>query len=229
MDAMAMPFAVRSAGEIRDVGAGDRITFRLTVGKSRSIVDRIRVVSAARVDEGLTTSPAAPALVPLGSVLPDVALVDQDGAPASPASWRGRVLAINFIYTRCPLPDYCPRLVTTFGALRRRFTDRIGRDVMLVTVTFDPRYDTPAVLKAFAKNYAADDPGWRFLTGSESEIARLCRAVGVQYWPEEGLITHSLQTAIVDREGRLRAVIEGKEFTTAQLGDLIEEVLQGGG
>jgi protein SCO1/2 len=183
------------------------------------------VLSAARHDEGLTESPAVPALVPLGGAVPAVSLVDQDGMPASPAAWRGRVVAINFIYTRCPLPDYCPRLVSTFSALRRRFADRLGRDLLLVTVTFDPRYDTPAVLKAYAKQYGADHPSWRFLTGPPEEIARFCRGIGVQYWPEEGLITHSLQTAVVDRGGMLRAVVEGKEFTPAQLGDLIERVL----
>jgi protein SCO1 len=225
MDPMAMPFAVGRLRDMEGIQPGDRVAFRLRVGKRRSVVDRLRVLSAAREDEGLASSPAVPALVPIDGMLPAVDLMDQDGAPASPASWRGRVLAINFIYTRCPLPDYCPRLVSTFSALRRRFAARLGRDLMLVTVTFDPRFDTPSVLKAYAKAYGADDPGWRFLTGTPEEIARLCRGIGVQYWAEEGLITHSLQTAIVDRQGRLRAVVEGKEFTTQQLGDLIESVM----
>jgi protein SCO1/2 len=101
------------------------------------------MLSAAREDEGLRSSPAVPALVPIEGLLPDVPLRDQDGAVVSPADWRGRVAAINFIYTRCPLPDYCPRLVTNFGALRRRFADRLGRDLMLITVTFDPRTAPP--------------------------------------------------------------------------------------
>lgn len=226
MDAMVMPFAVRAAKDLEGLVPGDRIAFRLKVGKESSVVDRVRVLSAAREDEGLTSTPAVPALTPLGGTLPDVALQDQDGARWSPSGWRGRVVAINFIYTRCPLPDYCPRLVSTFNALRGRFADRLGRDLLLITVTFDPRYDTPAVLKAYAGAHRADLPAWRFLTGSVEDVARFCRAVGVQYWAEEGLITHSLQTAIVDREGRLQAVVEGKDFTTKQLGDLVEAVMQ---
>jgi protein SCO1 len=226
MDAMVMPFAISDVKEIEGVIPGDRIAFRLRVGKDRSSIDRIQVLSAAREDEGLTSTPAVPALTPIGRTLPDVPLRDQDDRQATLSNWRGRVVAINFIYTRCPLPDYCPRLVSTFDALKRRFADRLDRDLMLVTVTFDPRYDTPPVLKRFALRHDADVPGWRFLTGSVADIARFCRAVGVQYWAEEGLITHSLQTAVVDREGRLQAVVEGKEFTTTQLGDLVEDVLQ---
>jgi protein SCO1/2 len=226
MDAMVMPFAVGSAKDIEGLIRGDRIAFRLRVGNTSSRIDRIRVLSAAREDEGVTSTPAVPALTPIGGTLPDVPLRDQDGATVSLGAWQGRVVAINFIYTRCPLPDYCPRVVSTFDALRRRFADRLERDLMLVTVTFDPRYDTSAVLKAYAAANGADVPGWRFLTGSVDDLARLCRAVGVQYWPEEGLITHSLQTAIVDREGRLQAVVEGKDFTMKQLGDLVENVLR---
>jgi protein SCO1/2 len=225
MDAMVMPFAISRQKDLTGIVPGDRVSFRLRVGHTRTTIDRIQVLSAAREDEGLTSTPAVPALTPIGGVLPDVALRDQNDRPSSLSDWRGRVVAINFIYTRCPLPDYCPRLIATFDALRRRFTDRLNRDLVLATVTFDPRYDTPAVLKAYAAAHGADVPGWTFLTGSVADIARFCRAVGVQYWAEEGLITHSLQTAIVDRDGRLRAIVEGKEFTTKQLGDLVEHAL----
>jgi protein SCO1 len=225
MDAMTMPFAVRGAARGVRLTAGDRVRFRLSVKGGRSWVDRIDVISAAPVDAGLATSPAAPVLVPVGSVVPDFELTDQSGAPFTLSSLRGRVVAVTFVYTRCPLPDYCPRMVANFRAVRARFQARMARDLELLTISFDPKYDTPARLRDYAAGYRAGGPGWRFLTGDPSRIERVCAAFGIQYWPEEGLITHSLQTAVIDRDGRLAATVEGKDFTPRQLGDLIEAVI----
>lgn len=225
MEAMVMPFTATRASELTAVRPGDRIQFRLNVRRGASMIDRIRILSAAPADAGVLRSPAVPALVPLGQPVPDFTLVDQDGRPLSLASLKGQVVAISFIYTRCPLPDYCPRVMTNLGALRDRFRDRIGRDLTLVTVTFDPKYDTPETLKAYAVRYGADVPGWRLLTGSARDIERVCSLFGVEFWPEEGMITHTLQTAIIDRQGRLAATVEGTEFSTRQLEDLVEQHL----
>jgi protein SCO1/2 len=131
------------------------------------------------------------------------------------------VVAVAFIYTRCPLPDYCPRLMTNFRAVRARFERRMDRDLVLLTVTFDPQHDTSAVLGEDARRYGADSPGWHFLAGTKNEIARVCALFGVEFWPEEGLITHKPRTAVIDRDGRL-ATIEGKDYSGVQLGDLVK-------
>ena len=156
---------------------------------------------------------------------PDFTLTDQHGTRVSLASLRGRVVALTFIYTRCPLPDYCPRMVTNLRAVKDRFADRLGRDLALLTISFDPKHDTPERLKGFAEQYRANVPGWHFLTGSADEVQRACSLFGVEFWPDEGLITHTLQTAVIDRDGRLAATVEGKEYTGRRLGDLIERVL----
>ena len=226
MDAMVMPLVAADRDELRDVQPGDRIGFRLVVRGTRTQVDRISILTAARVDQGLQQSPAAPSLAVIGAVVPDFTLTDQDGAPVSLHGLRGKVVAVSFIYTRCPLPDYCPRVITNQAALRHRFRDRMGTDLVLLTVTFDPTHDTPERLKAYARSYGADEPGWRFLTGDREAIARVCALFGVEFWPEEGLITHTLQTAVVDRDGRLAAAAEGKDFTPRQLGDLVAERLE---
>jgi protein SCO1/2 len=101
----------------------------------------------------------------------------------------------------------------------------MNRDLVLLTISFDPQYDTPAVLAEYAASQRAGGPGWHFLTGDAASVERVCNAFGIQYWPEEGMITHSLQTAVIDREGKLAATVEGKEFTPRQLGDLVEAVL----
>jgi protein SCO1/2 len=225
MDAMAMPFDVRGSARTVALAPGDRVRFRLAVKSGRSWVDRVAVISAARVDAGLEQTPATPRLVPVGSPLPDFDLVDQTGTTLALSSLRGRVVAVTFIYTRCPLPDYCPRMVENFRAIRDRFAARMERDLVLLTISFDPKYDTPATLAAYAARQRAGGPGWYFLTGDPVKIERVCAAFGIEYWAEEGLITHSLQTAVLDRDGRLAATVEGKDFTPRQLGDLVAAVL----
>jgi protein SCO1/2 len=225
MDAMAMPFDLRGGARRATLHAGDRVKFRLSVKGGHSWVDRVDVVSAAPVDAGLQNTPAAPVLVPVGAVMPDFELTDQSGTAVALSALKGKVVAVTFIYSRCPLPDYCPRMIENFKFVRARFAARMDRDLVFLTISFDPRYDTPEVLTRYAASQRAGGPGWHFLTGDPAKIERVCNAFGIQYWAEEGLITHSLQTAVIDRDGRLAATVEGKDFTPAQLGDLVGAVL----
>jgi protein SCO1 len=225
MDAMAMPFDLRGAARTTALTPGDRVKFRLAVKGGRSWVDRVQVVSAASVDAGLQNTPAVAVLVPVGTVVPDFELTDQSGQPVALSALKGKVVAVTFIYSRCPLPDYCPRMVENFRAIRQRFSARMDRDLVLLTISFDPQYDTPQILSRYAASQRAGGAGWHFLTGDPAKVERVCNAFGIQYWAEEGLITHSLQTAVIDRNGRLAATVEGKEFTPRQLGDLVGSVL----
>ncbi len=116
-------------------------------------------------------------------------------------------------------------MMANLRSVAERFASRLGNDLALLVITFDPKYDTPDTLRAYAASERATGEGWHFLTGDPAAIERVCDAFGIQYWPEEGLITHTLQTAVIDRNGRLAATIEGKEYAAAQLGDLVAEVL----
>jgi protein SCO1/2 len=225
MDAMAMPFDLKGPARQVKLSPGDRVSFRLAVKKGQSWVDRVEVVSAAPVDAGLQQTPAAPELVPVGSSIPDFTLTDQAGAPVALSGLKGKVVAVTFIYSRCPLPDYCPRMIENFRAVRQRFATRMTKDLVLHTISFDPKYDTPEILTRYASSQRAGGAGWHFLTGDPANIERVCNAFGIQYWAEEGLITHTLQTAVIDREGKLAATVEGKDFTPQQLGDLVGAVL----
>ena len=227
MDAMVMPFTVRDPNAIGDVRPGDRIAFRLNVRDDRSWIDRLRLLSAAPADAGLTQTPAVSTVVPLGREVPGFTLTDQDGRAVSLSSFRGHVIALTFIYTRCPLPDYCPRMITNLQAIERRFPERVGRDLVLAAITFDPQYDTPERLKEYARAFQADGPGWHFLTGSLDDVSRVCAMFGVEFWAEEGLITHTLQTVVIDRDGKLVASVEGKDYSAKQLTDLVSAVVGG--
>jgi protein SCO1/2 len=225
MDAMVMQFTATQAHALNGIRPGDRIRFRLIVDRERSEIDQVTILSAAPAAPGIGTTAAA-ALVSVGQVVPDFTLVDQHGAEVSLASLRGTVVVVSFIYTRCPLPDYCPRVMTGMSALRDRFGRQLGPALTLLTVTFDPTHDTPEQLKAYADRYGANVEGWHLLTGGTDAIGRVCALFGVEFWPDAGMITHSLQTAVIDREGRLAAVAEGREFSARQLGDLVGETLK---
>ncbi len=111
--------------------------------------------------------------------------------------------------------------------LQRRFKTQLPDDLVLLTVTFDPARDQPEVLATYARESMKADPEtWRFLTGATEDVRRVCEWFGVEFFQDEGLMNHSSRTAVIDRDGRLVANIEGNEFTARQLGDLVETVLR---
>jgi protein SCO1/2 len=124
------------------------------------------------------------------------------------------------------LPQFCYRLANHFSVVERRFKARMGQDLVLLTITFDPARDTPERLAEYARQWNADAAVWHFLTGSTDDVRRVCRLFGVDAFADEGLISHSTRTVVVDRRGRVAASIEGNQHTAAQLGDLLDGLLR---
>lgn len=224
MPAMVMPFPVKRPSEIATLQPGARVHFRLAV-KGRSVVaDRIE----ARAPIETLQLPAPPQRLPIGAAVPDFSLIDQLGRAVRLSDFRGEVVALDFIYTRCPLPDVCPRLSANFARLQRRFVKRLGVDFALLSITIDPQYDTPPILANYAKLWKADPIGWHFLTGDPREIERVAVNFGMQYFPEEGSMTHTSETAVIARNGTLAGLVSGPAYAVSQLGDLIEGQLDSG-
>ena len=123
------------------------------------------------------------------------------------------------------LPEYCIRSSNNFGALQKQFHDRLGKDLVLLTITFDPVHDQPEILREYSKGWKADPENWRFLTGTSPDVQRVCDLFGVNFVPDEGLFAHSLHTAIIGRDGKLVANLEGNEFSAKQFADLLETAL----
>lgn len=230
MDAMVMPFPVQRENDLRGLRPGAQIECRLVIRKGRSYIENIRIREGAAdgvvEDKGdRIVLPKPPEKVAIGAAVPDFSLTDQNGVSVSLSSLRGKVIAINFIYTRCPLPDVCPRLSANFASIQRRFAPRLVQDLMLLSVTIDPEHDTPGELLKYAKIWNARADGWRFLTGSSSDAQKVAGRFGMNYWAEEGLITHTSMTGVLSRDGKLAAVVEGSSYRAKELGDLIEKEL----
>jgi protein SCO1/2 len=229
MPAMSMPFHVRKSADLAGLHPGAQVEFELVARKSGSYIQRLRRIGGSAVieDQGdRIVLPPNPERVSIGSIMPDFTLTDQSGQTVRLSDFRGRVVAVDFIYTRCPLPDVCPRLSANFARLQNRFREKMGKDFMLLSITIDPQYDTPQVLLGYAKIWNARLDGWRFLTGQDAAIEVVARRFGMNYWPEEGLITHTSQTCVIGRDGKLAAQVDGSSFTPSQLGDLIQRELE---
>lgn len=220
MSAMTMPYKVRDAAQFEGLKPGDLLTATLVVESNDAYLTGVR-----RVGEAPLEAPPAPAasassgfeLLRPGEQVPDVAFVDQEGQPRPFASFAGKRVVLTFIYTRCPMPTFCPLMDRHFVEIQKQVkADATLDDVHLVTVSFDPITDTPPVLKAHGEMLGADFERWTFLTGDRDEIDRFAMRFGVSLVREMNTamdITHNLRTAIVDREGRLVKVHTGNAWS----------------
>ena len=231
MDSMIMPFDVREAKDLTGVVAGAVVEFTLVVGDKAAYATKIKVQSYQSVEQDPRTARrlavmrkmAGLAAKPLeiGARVPDFTLIDQAKQKVTLSSLAGKILVVNFVYTRCALPQFCLRVSNNFGVLQKRFQKELGRDVVLLTITFDPERDTPEALAAYASQWKADPKTWHFLTGPVADVRKVCALFGVEYFPDEGLMNHTLRTAVIDRSGTLVASIEGNTYSPEQLGDLV--------
>jgi len=236
MSAMIMPFEVRDARDLAPLAPGALVDFTLVIGAQAGYATEIVVRKYQTAEQDPLTArrlallkKAAGRSVPAleaGQPVPDFTLTDQMGQPVRFSEISaGKVVALDFVYTRCALPQFCLRASNVFSMMQRRFARQYGRDLVLLTVTFDPERDTPEVLATYAARFNADPKMWRFLTGKTADVRRVCTLFGVESYLDEGLLNHSLHTAVIDRRGRLVANVEGNQYTPEQLGDLILETL----
>jgi protein SCO1/2 len=237
MGAMTMAFPVRDAKDLDGLVPGNLVEFTLVVTNESSYATRIVVkpnetmeldpLNARRLALLNRITRAGPPAdqVALGQAIPDFTLTNQNHRKVSVSQLKGKVVALNFLYTNCGLPQFCLRIANNFGVLQKRFAREMGRDLVLLSVTFDPAHDTPEVLANYASQWKANPATWHFLTGEVHEVQRVCQMFGMDFFPNEGLMDHSLRTAVLDRSGRLVANVEGNQFTAGQLGDLIQIVL----
>ena len=237
MEAMVMTFQVRPSQRIEGLAAGVNIDFTLFTDKTESFADDIRVhpfqsleldpTQARRLKlmENLMSPTANSEAIANGQTVPDFSLTDQSQRLITLSQFSGKVVALTFIYTRCPLPDYCFRLSNNFGQLQKRFRMHMGNDLVLLSIVIDPAHDQPTALADYAKTWKADSHSWHFLTGPLPEIEKIARAFDMNFYPDEALFVHSFHTVVIDREGKLVSNLEGNSFSAKQLGDLVEWVM----
>ena len=221
MPAMTMPFKVRSQGEFGRWKPGDVIQATLVVEETTGYLEDITKTGEAPLPEPSAETLAARMIEP-GALVPDAEFTDQNGRPRRVSDWRGQTIAVTFVYTRCPLPDFCPQMDRHFVAVQQALKDdpALAARVHLVSVSFDPDYDTPEVLRSHAKKLGVDPTQWSYVTGSRESVDPFAAAFGVSIMRDDKPlqeIVHNLRTPVIDREGRLSEVLGGNEWTPQEL------------
>jgi protein SCO1/2 len=231
MPAMTMPFTVRDQKLLEGRAPGDLVTATLVVEDAGAYLSSITKTGSAPLTEAPAAARAMNVLEP-GTAAPDVTLQDEHGRTRHLADWRGQTVALTFIYTRCPLPDFCPRMDRNFGEAQRAIMadPRLAGRVHLLSVSFDPAFDTPAVLAAHAARVGADSNTWTFATGDRAAIDAFAERFGVSVIRSDKdmqEIVHNLRTAVIGGDGTVTAVFSGNEWAPADLLAAIRDATDG--
>jgi protein SCO1 len=209
MDAMIMPYSVHNQNELTTLHPGDQITADIVVTNDGAYLQHIVVTKPA----GGTT--AAPQAAPTsehdpqpGEKVPDVVLINQDGKRIHLKSFKGDVVLVTFIYTRCPFPTYCPLVSQNFADIYAaiRKNPALNAKVRLLSVSFDPEHDTPQVLREYSERFRGTTKGipfarWEFTAVPRNELPDVAKFFGLYLDTSNGQITHSLSTTVISPEG----------------------------
>ena len=226
MPAMTMEFPVRADWVWDDLTKGAEICADLVVdnAKGEYWLENIAIVAAPNPNK-----PAPPVdedFAQIGQVVPDFVLTNQDGRRISTKDFRGKALAVTFIYARCPLPEYCILMSKNFSDLANQLQNSELKDkIRLLSVSFDPKTDTPAKLKEYGIGYLgkdskADFTVWQLATGADKEVKDVANFFGLRYQvdaDDKTQFAHSLRTAVVAPDGKVTKIFAGNEWTSKDL------------
>ena len=221
MPAMTMPYKVGDAKILADKQPGDLITATLVVGETEAHLSKMDKTGHAAIENATAPAITDSQILKPGDAVPDTALVDENNAAYPLTSLKGHRVALTFMYTRCPQPDFCPLMDRNFAAVQTEIkrTPALA-DVRLVSVSFDPAHDTPAVLKMHATALKADPAVWHFVTAGTEDIRSFVAKFGVIAEPSDespAILTHNLSTAVIDADGRLVKIRPGNMWMPADL------------
>lgn len=227
MPAMTMDFPIHADWVWNDLAPGSEIRAELVVdnaAKDPYYIENIGIIAVADPGKPVDINPN---FAQIGQPVPDFLLTNQDGKRISLKDFKGKALAITFIYARCPLPEYCIRMSTNFSDAAKQFANdaELKDKVRLLSISFDPANDTPEKLRSYGIGYLGNDPKakfdiWQLAVGSDSEIRRIADFFGLRYETDESdktQIRHSLRTAVIAPDGRVTRIFPGSDWTVADL------------
>jgi protein SCO1/2 len=230
MEGMTMPFKLKDAWPLDVMKPNDEVQATLVMTDESAWLEDVVVIQKSRAETGEATENSA---VPKpGESIPDFRLVNQDGKKVSLRQYQGKAVLLTFIYTRCPLPEYCSLMSSNFAEIERELQKDaiLYKGTHLVSISFDPAYDTPKVLRSYGQaqtgNYDRETfTHWEFVTGDAEEIKRVAQFFGLTYIPEKEQFVHSLQTALIAPDGKLARLYSGNQWKPADVLSDIRNVL----
>lgn len=233
MSAMTMPLEVKETNELAGLEPGDSVAFRMIISNADGWIDQIRKLNVAATNQPPTTGPfrLVRDVEPLevGDRLPEYHFTNQLGQPISTTQFKGQALAINFLFTRCPFPAFCPLTANNFAEAQQKLLTMAGGPTNwhLLTISFDPEFDKPAILKAYGERYKYDPKHWTLATGELIDITAIAEQFGQTFWRDEtGSISHNMRAVVIDATGRVQRIIPENKWTSAEL---VEEMIKAAG
>ena len=232
MPAMTMPFQIKNPKEMTGLSPGDNVSFQMVVTKTDGWIEGVKKLAAPDAPPPTAPPPTLPENLPIriardvtplkeGDALPDYSFTNEQGQAVSLSQFKGQALALTFIFTRCPFPTFCPLMSRNFAEAQEKLKQMTNAPANwhLLTLSFDPEFDTPAVLNGYAREYHADPARWNFLTGALLDITAISEQFGVQFWrvnPGEP-ISHNLRTVVVDAQGRVQKIFPNNNWNSDEL------------
>jgi protein SCO1/2 len=220
---MTMEFTVLDPAELNGISPGDEITFHLAVTGDSHWIDSIRVIKSS---PGKISQPWVPPVVTrsgtvqIGQTMPGHEFLNEDGKIIRFSDFRGKVLAFTFFFSRCPLPDFCPRMSKNFAQARTLLSNEPNgfTNWQFLSISFDPEFDRPAVLARYAKSYRGNDTNrWTFASASTNQLALLAEELDFRVQRDGGGFSHNLRTIVLDPSGRIQRQFEGNHWTAPEL------------
>lgn len=230
MPAMTMEFNIRDTNELSGIATGDRISFRLTAAKDTHWVDLVRKIHQP-MDNPVQPKPISHQSprgeLSTGDILPDSKLTAENGKIVQFSDFQGKVVALTFIFTRCPLPDFCPRMGNNFATARELLLAKPNAPTnwQFLSISFDPDFDKPSVLSRYAEFYRKGNTDrWLFAAAPVRSVSEMAARLDLMVFREaNGAISHNLRTVVLDPRGRIHRQFNGNEWTPEELADAVLE------
>jgi protein SCO1/2 len=228
MGAMTMDFPIQDTNALSGISPGDEINFQLVVSTNDDWVQGIQLIAhhVSDVASNVVIFHSATDELKAGDLLPDGELTTENGDIIHFSDFHGRALAFTFFFTSCPLPDFCPKMNRNFAEARQLLAADTNAPAnwQFLSISFDPIVDQPAVLGGYAGLYrGADTNRWLFAVAGANTLAGLAPRLDLQFWRENGSITHNLRTVVLDPDGRITRQFDGNDWTPRDLADAMRQ------
>ena len=214
MQGMTMPFTIHDEKTLSTLKPGDTLQATLVKHDYEVWLEDVKVLSHQNLDQNKPASSEGPHSPTPGEPVPDFAFTNQNGKRIHLAQLQGRPVLLTFIYTRGPLPDFCPRMNANLLAVAKK-----SPSLQLLSISFDPDHDTPAVLHQYSRDWIAELPAaqrntWQFVTPNRADLQPLLTFFGLLATKDANdTITHTLSTTLIAPDGKVAAWYHGNEWT----------------
>ena len=221
MGAMTMPFRTKDVSESEGLNPGDEILFTYKVAELSSWIEAVSKTGNTKTIEVTPAKPEPSSLLKPGEAFPDFELFDEHGDLVNLAKYRGSVVALTFIFTRCPVPEYCPAMMRNFKEVETILQSDPGapKNFKLLTVSFDGEYDSPEIMKSYGEKFGRSSGNWNLLsTPYQDQIKSLGESVGLMFGKSKNAIySHNLRTVVLDTEGKVTKIFTDENWKPEEL------------